>query len=414
MKKIIKIFSVIVCISLILCGCTDDNISFENATVKAIIYGNHQNANIVSKDSLSVEINDIYENFGNMAFIVSDGTPEIEHDGESLLGSRSLDELKQSYKDRSNNPSLWSGKGKDDFVKNIEAKLDLIKADSEEVDLLEAIFEAVSAINMLNVYDSVTKKEIIIYDPGISTKGSVAFTDEFFEYSNKEIEEYIDDLEGDKLLPDLDDISIRWYGIGEVASPQEEINRGKIALIKDFWKKLIEECGGSVEFKDADFIDESNSEYKVTVVHIPEPAPVSDETFKVSFKSDSEDYSNSKKAANTIKKAAKEIKSSDGKWYVIGCEAGRTKDGINELDSHVSAKRAKKVSQELRAMGVSDEQIVAVALGPYNPWHIEDYDEDETWKDDKAKENRKVVIIHTENKSIERNIEFIEKGILKS
>lgn len=416
MKRVIKIFGVITCILLVLCGC-GKSVDFEDADItppaKAVIYGNHQNAHIVSKVGLSAEINDTYKNFGNIAFIVSDGTPDIERDGESILGYRSAEELKESYNDMQNNKLLWSGKGMDNYVKNLEAKVELIKSDSEEVDLLESIFKAVSALDILDVNDCEMKREIIIYDPGISTKGSVAFTNDFFQYSSKEIEKYIDELENSDLLPDLDNVSIRWYGIGEVASPQEDIDRGKIAFLKEFWGKLIEECGGSVDFKNDDFVDESNSEYKVTVIKIPESAPVSDKTFKISFKSDSEKYADNKKAESTIKKAAKEIKSSEGKWYVIGCEAGRTKDGINELDAHISAKRAKKVLQELRAMGVSDEQLVAVALGPYNPWHIEDYYEDEIWEDDKAKENRKVVIIHTENKSIDRNIEFIEKGILK-
>lgn len=409
MKKIISLFSLVLIIVSMMCGCEKEEI---NPIAAAIIIGNHKNAKVVSDSYLREEIEQVYGGIGNLAFIVADGKPEIAHDGEKILGYRNDTEINENITMHHNNKSHWKEERLQNDIDVLIENVSLLKADSEEVDLLEAIFEAKSALKKIKADEFGMEKQIIIYDPGISTEGSVVFTEEFFKYEDGKIEDLIDDLDSDNLLPELDGIAIKWYGIGEVALPQEKIDRSNLALLKKFWKTLIEKKGGTIVFDEADFTNESDSEYNVTVIEFPDPEPISDNIYTIYFEKNSDVFENDNDATDTLNKASNEIKNSEGTWYVIGCEAGRTADGTNELENHISTKRAKKVVRTLRLSGVSDSQIIPVALGPYDPWHIEDYDENEIWNNDKATENRRVVIIHSQNKEISESIDFINKGII--
>lgn len=392
------------------CGCTKK--TYDAPISAVIIIGNHKNAKVISNDSLNSEIRRVYKSIGNLAFIVADGSPEIAHDEGKILGYRNETEIITNITYRENNGDTWNNHTLSNDIIVMQEKVSMIKANSEEVDLLESIFKAKSALNMINIEKYDMKKEIIIYDPGISTKGSVVFTEDFFKYNDEKIENFIDELDDANLLPELNDITIKWYGIGEVAPPQEKIGHSNSELLKKFWKILIEKKGGTIIFDDADFTDESNSKYDVTVIDIPKQEPISENVYTIYFKKNLADYVNGSDATDTLNKASDEIKSSKGTWYVIGCEADRTADGVNELENHISTKRAKKIVRELHSLGVNDSQIIPVSLGPYDPWHIEDYDEDKNWLEDKAARNRKVVIIHSQNKSISDSIDFINKGII--
>lgn len=409
MKKVISLIIIALIMALMTYGCVKEE---SDPIAAVIIIGNHKNAKVVSDDYLREEVENVYGSIGNLAFIVADGSPEIEHYKGTILGYRNKTEINDNITKCHNNRSHWRDEELQNDIKELMKTVGSLKADSEEVDLLEAIFEAKSALNKINADEFGMKKEIIIYDPGISTKGSVVLTEDFFKYDEEKIEDFIDTLDDANLLPELDDITIKWYGIGEVASPQEKIDHSKSALLKKFWRTLIEKKGGAIIIDDADLTDESDSEYDVSVIEFSDPEPVSENIFTIYFEKDSVTYVNASDATYTLSKASDEIKSSKGTWYVIGCEAGRTADGVDGLKNHISTKRAEIIVRALHSLGVSDAKIIPVSLGPYDPWHIEDYDKNENWLENKAAGNRKVVIIHSQNKYISESIDFINKGII--
>ncbi len=406
MKKFVLCFGcVFVFLSVLLSGCEPPENTKSESVVMLI--GNHANAKMVNEKKLYEEVYDIYMNLGTLSFIVVDGKPEIIYIDDEMLGYVGQEEMKKRQDEKKKNEGLWQ-ENLSPIITEVVNKAYSTTANDNEVDLLQALNEAVSALNYSMIKGVEYDRRIIIYDSGLSTTGVASFCEHnILQMSEDEIDAFINELYYDKDIPILSEVEIEWYGIGKVAEPQCSINNKYCDKIKYFWNGVIEKAGGSVTFIDYNFNTMVNSECAVSTVAIPN---VSKEEFVVYFFGNSTDYNNNEVVAETVlKQAAKEIMTSDGVWYIIGCEATRTEDGVENLKNHYSALRADKVAKELRLLGVSDSQISVSALGPYDPWNINEY-VDGFWNEELAQKNRKVVIIHTENPKIIDDIGFIEKG----
>jgi outer membrane protein OmpA-like peptidoglycan-associated protein len=90
--------------------------------------------------------------------------------------------------------------------------------------------------------------------------------------------------------------------------------------------------------------------------------------------------------------------SPDGKIYLVGCIA-RTKDSdaVYPGDIELSENRAETVMNTFVKLGVSEDRMAVIALGPLDPWRENEW-ADGTFDRDVAKHNRRVWIIPDEYK----------------
>ncbi|MBO5944635.1 MAG: hypothetical protein J6Q50_05010 [Clostridia bacterium] len=406
MKKNIFYFCcILVFFSVLLSGCEKTEVTESESVV--VLIGNHANAKMVDEKKFLEEVKDVYMNLGTISFIVVDGEPEIIYKDDEILGYVGQEEMEKRAKEKALNEDLWRQE-LNPIIERIGKDAYNTPANNNEVDIIKALNETSSALNYSMIENVEYDKRIVIYDSGLSTTGVVNFCEHnILQMSEAEINAFVDELYYNKEIPNLSEVEVEWYGIGKVAEPQQAISNKYCEKIKYLWNRIIEKAGGTIKFIDYIFNITVKADCEVSKVIIPS---VSREKFVVYFLGDSIAYNNNEIIAkNVLVQAANEIMSFEGVWYIIGCEATRTEDGVEDLKNHYSALRADKVAKELRKLGVSDSKIIVSALGPYDPWNINEY-VDGSWREELAQKNRKVVIIHTENPEIVDDIEFIEEG----
>ena len=223
-----------------------------------LLIGNHANS-LHFDVSLDSVIKDTYSSFGNACIIVVDWHPTILRDNSKtgILGCYDEDYLANSKDTFTTNDNVWTRYFLEPQTIKLQEALDECIADDPEVDLLEALHIAEEALNSLQTVAGTTmKKEIIILDTGISTSGCVNFLD--FEYleilesiqlseegsdAYAKLSDMLDNLENQAELPNLNQVSVTWYGLGKVSEPQPELSKLEIQNLQCIWGELLVRAG---------------------------------------------------------------------------------------------------------------------------------------------------------------------------
>lgn len=223
-----------------------------------LLIGNHANSPHFDV-SLNAVIKDTYSSFGNAGIIVVDGHPTILRDDSKtgILGCYDADYLANSKDTYAKNDKIWPSYYLEPQTIKLQEALDECIADDPEVDLLEALHIAEEALNSLETAAGTTmKKEIIILDTGISTSGCVNFLDsEYLEMlksiqlleegsdAHAKLSDMLDNLENQAELPNLNQVSVTWYGLGQVSEPQSEFSKLAIQNLQCIWGELLVRAG---------------------------------------------------------------------------------------------------------------------------------------------------------------------------
>ena len=274
MKRAINIFIIfvlLISLSFSSCGTTD---SYEMPTGLAILIGNHSNS---KKHNISIdeEVTQVYSSFGNICIIGVDGNPSVLKNNEGkIIGYIDSAESERRKGIKNNNKKYWETHFLSSQVKDVIQNLST-PSDDSEVDTLKSISMAVKALNeMERSMGEDIKKEIIIYDTGLCTSGALSFVDSDWtkyitnsikigenENTASEIGDLVDNLKNRLELPDLTDISITWYGLGNVADPQPELTNLQIINLQYIWGELLIKSGATPSN-----IKGSDSQYGIFVV----------------------------------------------------------------------------------------------------------------------------------------------------
>lgn len=248
--RIKRIIMLLLVFALLLTGC--GNKKEKESTDEAgntgiglvIIAGRHANACMYTESMLdkakylieesitqSKESNNYYAK-ANVAVIVSDGRPateEITLDGKDILSAKGNN--KTTIKDR-------SAKIADNVIEFL--KSESLKATDDEVDLLQAIY---NAKNVLDGMPSDLEKHILIMDTGFTTHGYFnLLTNNIRDGEVSDVIARIDDGG----IPDLTGINVTFLGLGNVAGEQELGNK-YLGRLVDVWTDIIEkEAGGTL------------------------------------------------------------------------------------------------------------------------------------------------------------------------
>lgn len=257
MKKKNLIVMLILCVALLLTACSEDE-EYTNAIQDevdknpvplVIIAGRHANARMYTEEDI-----EMYEQWFKDA-IDKNGDEDNGFTGEIqihlVINDGKPEELDMTYNGKNltediqkNNWTKFESEI-DDVLNNISDYLlsSKLMANDKETDLLEAI--CVAKRILLSNYPN-EKGRILILDSGITTAGAVRMqTKEQQITANTNIEEYIDIIPESK-RPKLEKTVVAIRGLGQVGGLQgldEEIRK----VLEDYYAKLIEEVGGTVE-----------------------------------------------------------------------------------------------------------------------------------------------------------------------
>ena len=224
-------------------GCADETPVEIPTVAVSIILGRHANANAFPDDYYD-NIRDVIGKAvygGHISVIVGDGQPNRINDLHGEINKhreRTIDftrvantRTRQSELIKSRTDAVI------DFLKN-----DSIRAVHNENDLLKAIREARNSMNSVGVKEA-EEKNIVILDNGISTIGDFEMQKLGLDTAEPPtVEDVVNNLLSQEVLPDLTGINVTFIGLGDVAFPQVLSTHSRVFL-SNLWTAIFKECG---------------------------------------------------------------------------------------------------------------------------------------------------------------------------
>lgn len=431
-KKHFILFVLFLCM-FFLSGCGEPSDSI--ATDMVVLVGNHSNSAKIDPP-IEDAVEKVYSSFGNIAIIAVDGSPTAAKDTNgNIIGSYSAEQNEKSRNECEKNPETWETNIFYPRKRKAINEIDVISADSPEVDLITSLFEAIKALNSIKSSDS-SAKEIIIIDTGLSTAGPLSFLDDALfaliqqdkKLTPEDVVQVINDLDARASLPDLDGITVTWYGLGSVCSPQPEMTPLEKYNLRIIWGEILKASNAlKSPYSDADpeygmFIDtlaegqivcdytvtpiistiekdegtnsngesESNEDHECTIVSLPNE--------KLEFIKNSSDYTDKEIALSVLEPYAENLLTyQDINILLVGTVSDPKRNGG---DIELSRKRAETVKCSLVELGILENRITVCGIGASryladlynaNEWQGNEYIECE------AQKNRAVHIISVDS-----------------
>lgn len=419
-KKLLHIF-VSICMLLILTGCEQQKGTVEDTpTVSVILIGNHANSQNFDIQ-LEATVNKIYSSFGNIGIIVIDGTPTLLYNENStdIVGCYDEEYLRKSKKIYKDNHTYWTNNYLTPQIKIISTVLETCKADDPEVDTLSALHTGVESLNAIESSMGVAvEKEIIILDTGLCTSGALNFlTPEYQKllYLETKIWEndsavsdltnLINQLEDKAELPNLENIQITWYGLGQVGDPQAPLSNLNIQNLQYIWGELLKETGClssteiSADKKYGIFVSTSahgsiECEQYVTPIQWepleesfpPEYSELPEQ--KITFCPNSDEYLLPDKTEDILNPYISVLKGASDKMVLLVGTTSSWRGGSQKL----SEERAKKVKDSMIEFGIPEVCITTIGLG-YDLNVCQNDSPKGEFEESIAQENRSVLIL---------------------
>lgn len=416
--KFLIVICFLVCIVMNTMGCAKET---EESTpiISIILYGKHANSQCFDV-KLETTIQQIYSSFGNLGIIVIDGVPSLLRDDSStgIFGCYDTEYINQSKKICMKNNLLWKRDYLGSQVKKIIDELNLCKADNPEVDTLKALCVAVEALNTIeNSMETKVKKEIIILDTGLCTSGTMNFINsdylELFSYEgklweedtmNEKVFDIINQLDSGAEIPNLQGISVTWYGLGQVSEPQHFLSKLGIQNLQYFWGEFLSKAGAlpserpNTDEKYGIFISTSaygsmESDQYVTPIQWNvtdnNEGSVRPELLeqKINFVRNSDAYL-SQEEEETVKCYTSVLQNyPNEKVLLVGTTSSYSGGSIA-----LSEQRAEKVKQTMVKLGIPESCISIIGLG-YSPNFCRNDSPHGQFEESIAKENRAVLIL---------------------
>jgi outer membrane protein OmpA-like peptidoglycan-associated protein len=373
-------------------GASPSDSSTANPESVVVVAGNHANAPRAGHYPALVELLDTAARTrGYVAFVCVDGQPFIFDGGGAVVGSDAPTE-----RIRNEENAAW--------VSGLLSLMDTeVKALVPESDPLSALRLATRALESAPV----GPRHIVVVDSGLATCAPAMFTQEgmLFAYP-QDVADYLEAI--DALVSFAPDVSIDWFGIGDVAAPQEALTNHQRENLKSIWEAIITRGGGRVVFHDdAPETTVVNGLPAVSVVEIEtEPLPELIEADEPIFLSEDvlhfvpnyADFIDPQQARRVLEPYANYLAEHPDLYLHV---VGTTAEGGWPTDDPASVKasydlswsRAGVVAQLLIELGAPEAQVIPEGQGFFDQWHEQETDANGNYLPDAAARNRKVVLI---------------------
>lgn len=437
--KFILLFFIVTLYAFINIGCPERQLPTQTPTALVILVGNHSNSKKLDVP-LQEKIKEVYSNFGNICVIVIDGDPSVVRDeNNNMVGYYDSEYIKRS-KDDYKYKDIWERDYLNPQIEILKKQLNNIRAKTPEVDTLKALQIAAELLNFMEVsMGSEIKKEILIYDTGLCTSGTLNFLNpEHYKYIKnniriwendkkiEEVKELIDELDNKMEIPSLSDVIITWYGLGKVDAPQSKLSNLSINNLQYVWGEILNRTKvtssniGGTDAKYGIFVSLNSDESitgspMVTPIflwdiegeedteaqsdiesesYIEETIPILTEE-DLGFLPNSDEYRSEKDAHSVLQPYANNLQNYPNmRILLVGTTADPNRNGGSIL---LSEQRAKKVKDTLIALGISEDRIDIIGLGANSPWYENEW-ENGYFDESIAKRNRVVRIIPRNSK----------------
>lgn len=404
-------------------------------TLTAFIIGKHSNSKNFDIQ-IEEKLRDIYSSYGNVCFVSVDGNPDILRNKENKVVGEYEDDLKELRQDE----TFWQNKYLNPRINEVLTEAQKISADDSEVDTLEAINLAVKQLNNMESHSKTnTKKEIIIYDTGLCTKGALSFlSGDMYDLLNNNVRVAVEDerlvniiktLSSNDAVPDLSDFDISWYGIGEVAEPQTALSHLVESNLQRIWGEILKHNGAKPlnsngadkeygYFYAANGFGTVRNEKSVTPIFFPEPtqtnenstiAQMNDSTEFVEvkftekiihFKPNEAILKSDDDAKEILKPYAKKLNENNGMEVLLVGSTSSYRGGSIPL----SEDRANKIRGLLVELGVSSDRIKTVGVGYDSVICVNDTPKG-IFDESIAQENRAVTLLSLNTKKAKEILE---------
>jgi outer membrane protein OmpA-like peptidoglycan-associated protein len=352
-----------------------------------MVVGAHANApRAASYPQLNELLTQACETRGYVAIVTVEGAPQVFDGAGAIVGSDA-----PTVRVRAEENASWVA-GLNELVTT------QAKATSPEVDTLEALRLAARALSAAPA----GQQRIVVMDSGLSTTGALDFTLEDMLYAMPEdVAEYMAGIEA--LVPFGSSVQLEWYGLGDVAAPQEPLTNRQRANLKEIWTAVINASGAQVNFHDDPPSGQADRGLPaVSVVEItPEPqpqvisanAPIFLDESMLHFEPDSATFIEPAEAYAVLEPYAQQLIQNPQLWVHI---IGTTAECDETYAQMLSGIRATAVFDALVSMGVPAEQLTAEGQGWFDEWHVPEVDKDGVYHPEIAAQNRKVVLVQGE------------------
>jgi outer membrane protein OmpA-like peptidoglycan-associated protein len=351
-----------------------------------MVVGAHANApRAASYPQLNELLTQACETRGYVAIVTAEGTPQLFDGAGAIVGSDA-----PTARVRAEENASW--------VAGLnELATTQAKATSPEVNTLEALRLAARSLSAAPA----GRHCIVVMDSGLSTTGVLDFTLEDMLFAMPEdVARYL--TERRALVSFDSNVQVEWYGLGDVAAPQEPLTNIQRVNLKEIWTAVINASGAQVNFHDDPPSGQADRGLPaVSVVTIePEPQPrvisVDEPVFLdesvLHFVPDTALFVEPDKAYALLEPYAQQLAQNPQlQVKVIGTTAECDVDYAYEL----SMERANAVRDILVELGASAEQLIAEGQGWFDEWHLPEVDEDGLYRPEHAAQNRKVVLVQT-------------------
>jgi outer membrane protein OmpA-like peptidoglycan-associated protein len=263
-------------------------------------------------------------------------------------------------------------------------------AEDEESDLLAALDLAAREIRSLET----VPHTIVVVDSGLSTVAPLDFTQPgLLDAAPQEVAASLKEADA---LPDLSGTRVILQGLGDTASPQEELSIAQRKNLIAIWIAIIGDAGASdvsVEEKPLQG-DPADGLPSVTPVVLSQGIDCTSSTVvltggDVAFEPDSAVFRDEAAATALLKPLAEQLVASGATATLTGTTANV---GDLEGQKKLSLERASAVRDVLAKLGAPGQNLTAFGLGSEFPGYVQDHTADGSLDPAAAAQNRKVTI----------------------
>lgn len=330
-----------------LVGCTTP-VSSEAPHNEVIVYA--QRANSSAQPSVAIDAVDAaVRTHGWVDIVTCDGEPASAISSGAVVGSEATNEDNRALENEAQRNQILG-------------LLAQSRAKAPEVDIAAAILYASRSLASAPA----GVNEVVVVDSGVSTKGSIDFTQGLVDADPQAFAEY---LKSNRMLPDLSNIDrVVWYGFGDVADGQGAIPANVAANMREIYASYLKAAGvREVVFDGAvgALADREAGLPSVTPVDMPEAPSFAGAGTTVrltqatlAFVNGRADFADEAAAAATLSEYAGAL-SADSTLTV----AVRGYTASNPTDPNLSQLRADRVADELVSQGVTPGQVSASGMG---------------------------------------------------
>lgn len=282
---------------------------------------------------------------GSAGLVVADGKP-------FALGPQRFDQVK-------NNDIQQARADKAARLELVEA-VQGAAAKTPETDLISSVS---LAGRMLSAGTADTKV-MVIQHSGVNTAASLPMQD--LDLLNTDPAQLLDQLDAVAMVPQLNGVTVEFYGLGDVAGSQGTLSAQQVQWLKSFWQAFFDRTGANVTFH-TDIVSGDaltvNGHTVTPLAAAGAPTFVKVSAEQVAFQPDSTTFLDEAAARAALNGLAEQLLKAASGHYIVAGSTAQVDNASREGAQALSLARAQAVRDVLVEAGVPADRFTCLGLG---------------------------------------------------